>query len=213
VWLHRLGNLTLTGYNSEYSDRAFAEKKTITGGFEESAVRLNKFIREQPVWTAAEIERRGKDLANRALSIWAPLVVDKALMDAAEQMDLRSLAKQQDATKVSMTPVAQSLFSVLRTKIQEMDGDIIEIGEQKSVSYHGPTFFLEVLPRKNRIVLLLALDFNEVNDPAGLAKDTSQHKFFVNAVYEGGVYVRIWEPDHIEKAWPIVKQARELARA
>ena len=34
-WLHRLGNLTLTGYNSKYSDRQFAEKKTISGGFEE----------------------------------------------------------------------------------------------------------------------------------------------------------------------------------
>ncbi len=41
-WLHRLGNLTLTGYNSKYSDRPFAEKKTISGGFEESSVRLNK---------------------------------------------------------------------------------------------------------------------------------------------------------------------------
>ena len=33
VWLHRLGNLTLTGYNSTYSDRPFDEKKTIPGGF------------------------------------------------------------------------------------------------------------------------------------------------------------------------------------
>ena len=40
-WLHRLGNLTLTGYNSKYSDRPFAEKKTISGGFGESSVRLN----------------------------------------------------------------------------------------------------------------------------------------------------------------------------
>jgi hypothetical protein len=32
-WLHRLGNLALTGYNSEYGDRSFADKKTISGGF------------------------------------------------------------------------------------------------------------------------------------------------------------------------------------
>lgn len=37
VWLHRLGNLTLTGYNSTYQDRPFEEKKTIPGGFNESA--------------------------------------------------------------------------------------------------------------------------------------------------------------------------------
>ena len=38
TWLHRLGNLTLTAYNSRYSDRSFHEKKTIPGGFNESAV-------------------------------------------------------------------------------------------------------------------------------------------------------------------------------
>ena len=30
-WLHTLGNLTLTGYNSEYSDRPFAEKRDMQG--------------------------------------------------------------------------------------------------------------------------------------------------------------------------------------
>ena len=62
-WLHRLGNLTLTGYNSTYSDRPFQEKKTIQGGFNESSVRLNRFVRESPVWTETQMETRGKELA------------------------------------------------------------------------------------------------------------------------------------------------------
>ena len=61
----RLGNLTLTGYNSKYSDRPFAEKKTISGGFEESSVRLNKYIREQAQWTPVQMKDRGKLLAQR----------------------------------------------------------------------------------------------------------------------------------------------------
>jgi len=40
-WLHTLGNLTLTGYNAEYSDRAFAEKRDMMGGFKESPLKLN----------------------------------------------------------------------------------------------------------------------------------------------------------------------------
>ncbi|MEP4197918.1 MAG: DUF1524 domain-containing protein [Aliishimia sp.] len=32
-WLHTLGNLTLTGYNSEYSDKPFAAKRDMDGGF------------------------------------------------------------------------------------------------------------------------------------------------------------------------------------
>src|SRR5213076_2566159 len=33
TYLHTLGNLTLTGYNSEYSDRPFLEKRDMKGGF------------------------------------------------------------------------------------------------------------------------------------------------------------------------------------
>jgi hypothetical protein len=36
TWLHRLGNLTLTGYNAEYSDRSFDEKKAMPKGFNDS---------------------------------------------------------------------------------------------------------------------------------------------------------------------------------
>ena len=32
TWLHTLGNLTLTGYNSEYSDRTFVEKRDMEAG-------------------------------------------------------------------------------------------------------------------------------------------------------------------------------------
>lgn len=210
-WLHRLGNLTLTGYNSTYSDRPFQDKKRIEGGFEDSSVRLNKYLREQSVWTAAEMEKRGKDLAGRAMSIWPQLVVDKALIEAAKQEEMRSLAKRRDVGKVPMTADARKLFDLLRQKVREIDTEIIELAEAKSVSYHGPSFFLEVLPRKERINLLLALDFNEIDDPSGIAKDTSERKFFVNAVYEGGVNVPIWNVQDIDRALPLIRQAKELA--
>ncbi|MEY9575923.1 putative transport protein [Bradyrhizobium diazoefficiens] len=208
-WLHRLGNLTLTGYNSSYSDRSFSEKKKIKGGFEESSVRLNKFVREQPIWTPAEMERRGKALASRALSVWPPLVIDKSLIDAAKEAEMRLLSKQQDTRKVPMSDNARRLFDGLRAKVLQMDTNIIELAEQKSVSYHGPGFFLEVLPRKNRITLLLDLDFNEVDDPLNIANDASEYKFLVNAVYEGGVLVSILDADDIEKSLPLIRQAWE----
>ena len=209
-WLHRLGNLTLTGYNSKYSDRPFSEKKTIAGGFEESSVRLNKYVREQSKWTPAEMEPRGQELARRALSIWPRLEVDQALVDAAEQDEMRKLAKRRDVAKVQMSQTARDLFERLRTRVREIDGELIELAEPRSVSYHGPSFFLEVLPRKNRINLLLALDFNEIDDPHGIAKDTSQRKFFVHAQYEGGVNIPIWSAEDIEKALPIIRQAHAL---
>lgn len=212
-WLHRLGNLTLTGYNTKYSDRPFAEKKTISDGFSDSAVRLNKFVREAPVWTAVEMEQRGKDLANRALTIWPPLVVKRALIEAAAQAEMRARAKRRDVSKVPMTAVARNFFAVFREKVLSIDSNIIELPEAKSVSYHCPSFFLEVLPRKDRIMLLLSLDFNEVPDPAGIARDASERKFFVNAVYEGGVTISILAEPDIDHALPLIRHAWELARA
>ena len=209
-WLHRLGNLTLTGYNSKYSDLPFAEKKTISGGFEESSVRLNKYIREQAQWTPTQMKDRGELLAQRALSIWPRLEVDPAMVQAAEVKDMRRRAKRRDVGKVQMTEVARGLFEQLRTMVLEIDSDIIELAEPRSVSYHGSEFFLEILPRKNRINLLLALDFNEAENPHGIAKDTSQRKFFVHAQYEGGAYIPIWSTGDIELALPIIRQAHAL---
>ncbi len=213
VWVHRLGNLTLTGYNSTYSDRPFNAKKSIPGGFEESSVRLNRFVREQDVWTAAEIERRGKALARRALAIWPMLAVDKKLVDAAEEAEMRARASRRDVNKVKMTAPVRDLFGNLREALLDREGDIIEVAEEKSVSYHGPEFFLEVLPRSGRLVLLLPLHRNEVDDPIGIALDASEKKFFANAKYEGGVFLRIKEPEDIPRALPMIHQARERANS
>ena len=209
-WLHRLGNLTLTGYNSMYSDRPFAEKKTISGGFEESSVRLNKYVREQAQWTPTQMKARGEMLARKALSIWSRLEVDPALVQAAEIEDMRRRAEGQNIGKVRMTTVARELFEQLRAMVLEIDNEIIELAESHCVSYHGPEYFLEVLPRNNRINLLLALDFNEADDPQGIAKDTSQRKFFVYAQYGGGVYIPVWSTGDIELALPIIRQAHTL---
>ncbi len=210
-WLHRLGNLTLTGYNSTYSDRPFNEKKTITGGFDESSVRLNRFVREQSVWTAEEMEQRGKILAKRSLSIWPALIVDQLLIDAAKQEEMQLLAKRRDVAKVPMTQMTRELFEFLRSRISGMDGEIIELAEKNSVSYHSPIFFMELLPRKKKMQLLLALDFNEVHDPFDIAQDTSQRKFYANAQYDGGVCITIRKTEDIEKAMPMIRQAHEVA--
>ena len=212
-WLHRLGNLTLTGYNSKYSDRPFAEKKTISGGFEESSVRLNKYVREQTQWAPAQMKARGELLAQQALLIWPRLEVDDALVQAAELEDMRQRAKRRDVGKVQMTEVARALFEQIRTMVLKIDSDVIELAEPRSVSYHGPEFFLEVLPRTNCINLLLALDFNEAEDFHGIAEDTSQRKFFIHAQYEGGVNIPIWSADDIEIALPIIRQAHALIPA
>ncbi len=56
--LHTLGNLTLTGYNAEYSDRPFVEKRDMKGGFRESPLKLNEGLGDCEVWDETAIEVR-----------------------------------------------------------------------------------------------------------------------------------------------------------
>ena len=211
TWVHRLGNLTLTGYNSTYSDRDFDEKKTIEGGFSDSSVRLNKFVREQQVWTPKEMTKRTNDLASRALKVWPPLVVAQSLITAAHNLEKKKLAARQDLSKIKMSSDAKVLFEALRSQVVALDSDILELAEPNSVSYHGPAFFLEVLPRAHKLTLLLALDFAEIDDPSGLAKDATEKKFFVHARHEGGVSMSIWDTNAIENALPLIRQAHAVS--
>ena len=79
-WLHTLGNLTLTGYNAEYSDRPFAEKRDRDGGFKESPLRVNKGLGTLESWNVESIMARADRLAHKAAKVWeAPQLPDKIL--------------------------------------------------------------------------------------------------------------------------------------
>jgi uncharacterized protein with ParB-like and HNH nuclease domain len=70
VYLHTIGNLTLTAYNSEMSNKSFADKKTIDGGFLHSKLYLNEFVKNQDAWNSFKILERANILIARALNIW-----------------------------------------------------------------------------------------------------------------------------------------------
>ncbi|MGD1863165.1 MAG: DUF262 domain-containing protein [Phormidesmis sp.] len=76
TYLHTLGNLTLTGYNPEYSDRAFTEKRDIEHGFKVSPLFLNQGLGQLEDWGEAEIQLRAEKLADWALQLWRYPQVD-----------------------------------------------------------------------------------------------------------------------------------------
>jgi hypothetical protein len=67
-WLHTLGNLTLTAYNPELSNKPFAEKLTYLS--EKSSFALNQYFRHISAWNASEIQRRGQYLSEIAVQVW-----------------------------------------------------------------------------------------------------------------------------------------------
>jgi hypothetical protein len=76
---------------------------------------LNKFVREQRVWTAAQMKSRTDTLARRAVGIWPALLVEQSLIDAANSEELRVLAARRDVSKIKMSAEAKALFEELRS--------------------------------------------------------------------------------------------------
>ena len=210
MWLHRLGNLTLTAYNSTYSNRPFEEKKTVTGGFEQSAVRLNKYVRHQTKWTALEMEDRGSILAHRALDIWPHHNADERLVIAEEIRELRTRSAARKSDSINMdAPVAVILYGI-RDAIREL-GEAIEIVEGNSLCFYDAQcadLFAETLPMASCVRILLPIDFEEIDDPEGVAKDVTAWKFLPNVTHRDcGVFIDIGSQQSIPKAVAMVRQA------
>lgn len=72
MWLHRLANLTLTGYNPNLSNKSFAEKRDAKeGGYKVSGLKMNQKIATQNSWGLAELEERNAEMLALAVEIWA----------------------------------------------------------------------------------------------------------------------------------------------
>lgn len=207
TWLHRLGNITLTGYNSKYSDKSFLDKKTIKDGFDDSPLRLNKYIREQKSWTATEIEERGKNLATQAIKIWPALSVGEDAVQEAELEERKEFSANYSIDKLEFTKESKSLFEKLRPQILDLGEDVIELCGPKGVTYRVYDFFVEVVPRKKRLSLVLNLDYEECDDPTDRSIDATTYAFISAATENGGVLFYVREPSHIAAAMHIIRQA------
>ena len=213
IWLHRLGNLTLTAYNSAYSNRPFNEKKTIEGGFNQSAVRLNEYVRNQAQWTVSEMEERGRILAKRAVEIWPHHQADEKLILNEEIQELHARSDERNSDSLEMSAPVRELLHAIRDSIQDL-GDAIEVIENKSVCYYNNSarFFTEILPMAYYIRLLIPLDFNEIHDPEELAKDATTWCFLPNVTHRDcGVLIDIWEKQQIAATIQMIRQAFSIA--
>lgn len=69
-YLHTMANITLTGYNSQYSNLSFQDKREMEKGFKDSAFRLNNFVKSCEKWTEDELKTRQRELLKVFLKLW-----------------------------------------------------------------------------------------------------------------------------------------------
>ncbi len=208
TWQHTLGNLTLTGYNSEYRDRPFIQKRDMDGGFKNSPLNLNKDLNQVTVWNESAIKERANRLAKQAVVIWnSPKLDESILAGYRPKVKPGSEYTINDHPSLLNSPL-RTLFEAFRTKVLELDPPYIrEEWLKYYVAYKVETNFVDVMPKPQlrRLQLSLKMSISEVNDPKKLCKDVSR----VGHMGNGDVEVSLSSLEDLPYVIELVQQALE----
>lgn len=187
-YLHTVGNLTLTGYNPELSDRPFIEKRDLECGFAESPIRLNKGLGKLERWNEAEIQKRAERLAEQAAQVWPAAQLPPEVLSQYRRKERADSASQYTlADHPHLTGEILELFEQLRRRILNLDSSVTEQILKLYIAYKTTTNFVDVIPQKSRLRLSLNLAFDEINDPQGWCKDVTGLGRWGNGDVEVGI--------------------------
>jgi len=170
-YLHTIGNLTLTSYNSELSDRPFTMKKTMEGGFDDSPVRLNSYLKKTSTWDETQINIRGNELLIKAKTIWPSLNLSQDILDKYKSPDDSSKSEYTLDHYEWIVDHNKDLFEALRKRILNLDTSITVKLNKSYISFKSVTNILDVIPQKSKFRLIVDLNYSDANDPKGICRD------------------------------------------
>ncbi|MCQ2695694.1 DUF262 and DUF1524 domain-containing protein [Helicobacter pylori] len=161
-YLHTIGNLTLTGYNSEYSNNSFQEKRDMKNGFKQSPLKLNQGLKNLESFGEKEIEKRANDLADWALKIWT---YPKLNLETLEEYKSKKEKKVYDLSSYKFSPHSRELFDILRKEIKAFDERITEKFNQQYIAYKFCKIsFVDIVVQEKGLKLYLKMNLNELQD-------------------------------------------------
>lgn len=206
AWLHTLGNLTLTGYNAEYSDRPFAEKRDMKGGFKQSPLRLNEGLSSLDKWNEEAIKVRAERLARMATEVWAIPSLEAEVLELYRPRGEKAAGYSiDDHTHLAHGSPMRDLFEVFRKEVLALDPCVSEEFLKLYVAYKAETNVVDIVPQKSRLRLSLNMQFHELHDPKGIAKDVTNLGRWGN----GDVEVSLSKLDELPYIMGLVRQAFE----
>jgi len=171
-YLHTIGNLTLTAYNSEMSDSPFADKLTMDGGFQQSALRLNKYVVTQTTWSEPQINERAAQLGEVAKKAWPyPTLTETELAPYLKQDDSAPLYTLESYQYLN--DFNHMLFEKLNTRILNLSRYVKREFKKLYIAYKADTNFVDVVIQSSRLRLAVNMKFTDVVDPKGICKDVT----------------------------------------
>ncbi|MFP6136351.1 DUF262 domain-containing protein [Helicobacter pylori] len=201
-YLHTIGNLTLTGYNQEYSNNSFQEKRDMEKGFKQSPLRLNQSLKDLEVFGEKEIEKRANDLADWALKIWTYPKLDT---ETLEKYKPKKEKKVYDLSSYKFGSHSRELFDILSKEIKTFDERITEKFNQEYISYMFDKNFVDIVVQNKDLKLYLNMKFHELQDEKNLARDMTNKGHLGN----GDIEVKLETKESIPYCLGLIKQALE----
>lgn len=212
-WLHTLGNLTLTAYNSQYSDKSFVDKRDLRDteghhiGFGASPLKLNLGLGLLNSWDEAAIAARAQRLSEEASRVWARPTLSADVLD---QFDKKRLAANLVRTRADFPALNKApvdhLFDALRREVLALDAAVTEEYFKLYVSYKAEYNFVDVVPQAKQLKLFLNMKFADLDDPQKVAKDVSNVGHWGN----GEVQLALSSEQELPYAMGLIRQALEL---
>lgn len=204
-YLHTLGNLTLTGYNSEYSDLPFNDKRDMEGGFRQSPLKLNEGLGSCEVWNEDSIKARAEKLAGAATGIWTVPKLDASTLEVYKATPSeKGLYSISDHPNLS-SGITRELFDAFRAEILALDECVSEEFLKLYIAYKAETNFVDVVPQARRLRISLNLKFSEIDDPRKLCRDVTN----VGRWGNGDVEVCLERVEDVPYVMGLVRQSLE----
>ncbi len=205
-YLHTIGNLTLTGYNSTYSNKSFQEKRDMEKGFKDSPLRLNQSLRDLESFGEEEIKKRSNDLADLALKIWTYPNLDAETLEKYKPKKDKKEKKVYDLSSYKFGSHSRELFDILSKEIKALDEKrIVENFNQDYISYKFDKNFVDIVVQTKDLKLYLNMKFNELQDEKNLARDMTNKGHLGN----GNIEVKLETKENILYCLGLIKQALE----
>ncbi|WQX89172.1 DUF262 and DUF1524 domain-containing protein [Helicobacter pylori] len=201
-YLHTIGNLTLTGYNKEYNNKPFKEKRDMEKGFKQSPLRLNQSLKDLEVFGEKEIEKRANDLADWALKIWTYPKLDA---ETLKKYKPKKEKKVYDLSSYKFGSHSRELFDILSKEIKALDERITEKFNQEYISCMFDKNFVDIVVQNKDLKLYLNMPFNELQDEKNLARDMTNKGHLGN----GDIEIKLETKENIPYCLGLIKQALE----
>ena len=208
-YLHTLGNLTLTGYNSELSDRPFTQKRDIAGGFRASPLFLNSYLKDLNAWTEETLLIRANSLADLAVQVWAYPSLDEAILEKYRQAktERKAVSEYSVADFKHLNGGNLDLFNQVRTQILTIDPSILEEFKKFYIAYKTDGNIACIVPQKTRLRITLHIPVEDLDDPKGICMDVRGKGRWGGGSTQFGLYTA----DELEYAMLLIKQSYEYS--